>query len=158
MFATVKNRFNSFSRYALVHLFPGIFPLYIVNEYPKSGGTWLSKMLSDALNAPFPQNRLPVLRRSIIHGHYLHSWNMKNVVLLWRDGRDLLVSQYYHWLFKNERGNDKLVERTREELAFGNYRNIEKNLPEFMEYVYSKKSYPRFTWTEFVNAWDKKKI
>ena len=32
------------------------FPFYFVCEYPKSGGTWLSRMVSDYLKIPFPQH------------------------------------------------------------------------------------------------------
>ena len=41
--------------------------MYVVNEYPKSGGSWVAEMLSEALGVPFPRNRLPMLRSSILH-------------------------------------------------------------------------------------------
>ena len=132
---------------------------YIVNEYPKSGGSWLAQMLSEALDMPFPRNRLPMFKSSIMHGHYVWPWNMKNVVILWRDGRDVLISQYYHSLFKNERGNERGVDITRKELKFEDYSDIQKNLPEFMRYVYEVKKHPRFSYSDFVNKWaDNKNI
>ena len=129
--------------------------LYIVNEFPKSGGTWLSQMLSEALGIPYPRNRLPMLRSSIIQGHYLKSWNMSNVVVIWRDGRDLTVSQYYHCLFENEIGNKILVNRTRKNLMFNNYNNIRENMPQFINYTFALKSSPRFSWSDFAEAWYK---
>jgi hypothetical protein len=90
-------------RYLMVHMLSGHLPLITVNEYPKSGGTWLAQMLSASLRLPFPRNKLPQICSSIMHGHYLNPWGMDNVVVMWRDGRDIMVSWYYHCLFKNER-------------------------------------------------------
>lgn len=128
--------------------------MYVVNEFPKSGGSWVSQMLSEALGVPFPRNRLPVFSSSILHGHMWHKWNMHNVLMVWRDGRDVLVSQYYHWLFENEIGNRSLVRQTRQDLAFDNYDDIQRNLPAFMRYVFEEKKHPRFNWTEFVEKWN----
>lgn len=149
-------KFNGFIRFSMVHMCSDFFPLYIVNEYPKSGGSWLAQMLSEALNVPFPRNRLPMLQSSIMHGHYIWPRNMKNVVVLWRDGRDILISQYYHSLFKNERGNSRLVERTKAHLKFMDYHNIKKNLPDFIEYTYVTKKHPKFSWADFVSVWGNK--
>ena len=62
---------NELLRAGMVHLLSGVLPLYVVNEFPKSGGTWVGQMLGRALGVPFPRNRFPVLRPSIMHGHYL---------------------------------------------------------------------------------------
>ncbi len=147
-------KFNGLIRYAMVRLLADSLPLYIVNEFPKSGGTWMAQMLGRALNIPFPRNRLPVLRSCIMHGHYLPPWNMKNVVIVWRDGRDIMVSYYYHSLFEFDiGGNTLLVKKVREDLKFDNYHDIRANLPEFIEYVFTVKRYPRFSWTDFVERW-----
>lgn len=37
---------ESLMRYLMVHHLSEVIPLYIVNEYPKSGGTWVSQMLA----------------------------------------------------------------------------------------------------------------
>ena len=76
-----------------------------MSEYSKSGGNWVGKMLSESPGFPFPWNCLSVLDLSILHGHLIRSWNMTNVVVVWRDGRGVLVSNYYHCLFRNDRGN-----------------------------------------------------
>ena len=113
----------------------------------------MGEMLSDALEIPFPRNRLPMLRSSILHSHAMHSWNMHNILIVWRDGRDVLVSQYFHSLFKNDRGNERLVDRCRGDLGFTDYDDVSKNLPKFMEYVYESRRNSRMSWTEFVNHW-----
>lgn len=146
-------KLNGALRYALMHTATRAFPLYVVNEYPKSGASWIGELLSDAMGIPFPRNRLPMLRSCIMHGHMMHSWNMHNVLIVWRDGRDVLVSQYYHYLFRNEKGNARLVKRCRADLQFLNYDDITTNLPAFIEYVYDKKKHPKFTWSDFVERW-----
>lgn len=146
-------KINGLSRYILAHAASGIMPLYIVNEYPKSGGSWIGEMLGEALGVPFPRNRLPMLKPSILHGHMMHSWNMKNVLIVWRDGRDVLVSQYYHALFENEKGNAGLVRKCRADLQFADYERIEDNLVRFIEYVYKEKKQPRMSWADFVDKW-----
>lgn len=140
-------------RYAMVHTMSSVLPLYIINEYPKSGGSWLGQMLSEALHVPFPRNRGPVLRSSIMHGHYLQKWGMRNVIVLWRDGRDVMVSSYYHSFFLNERENAPLVRATRKELQFDDYRDVSTNLPTFIEYAFTRRRHPRFTWSAFVDKW-----
>lgn len=150
---TIWFKVNGFFRYGLAHLGSNIFPLYIVNEYPKSGGSWVAEMLSDALEIPFPRNRLPMFRSSILHEHMMHSWNVHNMIIVWRDGRDILTSLYYHSLFYNDRGNAPLVDQCRAELQFKDYDNIKTNLPKFMKYVFERKKHPRMSWTDFVEKW-----
>jgi len=146
-------KFNGLLRFLLNHTAAGFMPLYIVNEYPKSGGSWLGQMLGDALELPFPRNRLPLLTSSIMQGHYIWPGNMKNVVVLWRDGRDVLVSQYYHSLFYNEKGNKRGVEITRRNVSFTDYEDIFNNLPKFIEYTYKRKGNLGFSWTDFYRVW-----
>jgi hypothetical protein len=43
---------------------------------------------------------------------------MKNIVNVWRDGRDVMVSWYHHCLFLNEITNPRFVERARKDPAF----------------------------------------
>ena len=150
-------KINGLSRFLLMHWLSGRLPLYIVNEYPKSGGTWLGQMLSEAFEVPFPRNRLPMLRSSIMHGHLLWSGKMKNVIVLWRDGRDVLVSQYYYSLFEHDYHNAYGVELTRRNVPFTDFENIQKNLPAFIEYTYNWNLQPGFSWTDFYRSWGSRK-
>lgn len=145
-------------RLFMVRFLSGVLPLYIVTEYPKSGGSWASQMLAEYLGVPFPRNQFPKFQSSIMHGHYLYFPTMKNVFVVFRDGRDIMVSYYYHSLFKHERFNARLVEITRRELQFDDYNDIKSNLPRFIEYKFTRKKYPRFTWSEFVNSWLNKDV
>ena len=153
MMQPLKTKLEGITRLLMVTCLSDALPLYIVTEYPKSGGSWVSQMLSEYFNVPFPRNRFPRLRSSIMHGHYLPFPTMKNVVVVLRDGRDVMVSFYYHCLFKNERYNARLVETTRKDLQFEDYDDIRSNLPRFIEYKFTHKKHPRFTWSEFVNSW-----
>lgn len=147
------SKLNALSRYLMVHTLSGQFPLYIVNEYPKSGGSWIGQMLGSALDLPFPRNRFPVLRSSIMHGHYFRQGRMKNSLVVWRDGRDMMVSWYHHCLFQHERYNARQVGMFRKNLAFADYDDVEANLPDFLEYAFTRQPYPRFSWAEFVERW-----
>jgi len=128
-------------------------PYIVVTEYPKSGGTWISMMLSDALAIPFPRNRLPMLKSCILHDHLFNPFNIHNVLAVTRDGRDILVSQYFHSLFENGSGNEALVRRTRKKLNFRNYDDLESNLPAFIEYTYSDGSRKKHNWNTFNDRW-----
>ena len=86
---------------------------------------------------------------------------MKNVVVVWRDGRDVMVSWYYQNLFSHEWRNDPQVERARREFSFRNYDDIYENLPEFIGWAFTQKrssprlswTDPRFSWADFVRPW-----
>ena len=91
-----------------------------------------------------------------MHGHYLNPWGMSNTVVVWRDGRDVMVSLYHHCLFEfseGERENAHLVKRARDEVGFKDYENVAENLPEFIEYAFTRLCYPRFTWADFARRW-----
>ncbi len=64
----ISEESNALLRSGMVHALSGVLPLYVVNGFPKSGGTWVSQMLGRALGVPFPRNRFPTLRPAIMHG------------------------------------------------------------------------------------------
>lgn len=141
-------------RFSLAHLLSGRLPLYIVNGYQKSGTTWVSQLLGEALDVPFQRQRVPLPKPSVLHVHYLHPGKMKNVVVVWRDGRDTLLSWYYHSLFPNDLGGNRvLVERVRNDLPFTDYEDVYANLPRFLEYSFTQQSSPKFSWADFVRSW-----
>ena len=144
---------NSAIRFIMVHGFAITLGQYIVNEFPKSGGTWLGQMLGAALNLPFPRNTWPKFGPCIIHGHHLSCFGMRNVVVMWRDGRDVMVSWYHHCLFPNERGNHRLVRKTRQAFDPKSPEDVRNNLPDFIEYAFERQRHFNFTWAEFVRAW-----
>ena len=146
-------KIEALTRFFMVRYLSGYFPLYIVVEYPKSGGSWVSQMLAECLNVPFPRNRFPKLESCIMHEHYLYHPSMKNVFVVLRDGRDVMVSYYFHCLFKNELFNHRLVDMVKKDLKFSEPDDIRSNLPKFIEYSFVRKRYPRFSWSQFVDIW-----
>ena len=147
-------RLNSALRktYVRGYLSP-FFDSYIITEYPKSGGTWLSQLLSTSLDIPYPRNRLPVFDSSVIHGCFLNSGKKNKTIVLNRDGRDIMVSFYYHSLVKKPRVSDREVDRITTDLGITDVSNIKENLPSFIDYCFANKTYPYFTWSDFVKKW-----
>lgn len=147
------HKLNGALRWGLAHDhgLTGMRPL--VNEYPKSGGSWLAQMLAEAMDLPFPRNRLPMARRSILHGHYLYGSGMRDVIIVWRDGRDVMVSWYFHRVVGNELANPGLVKATRERLGIKDPPDIATYLPRFIEASMTAPGSPRFSWPRFVADW-----
>ncbi len=149
----LKSKFEVLVRYMMLYGLGNILTLHVVTEFPRSGGTWLGQMLADYLEIPFPRNRIPFNYRCVMHGHYLYFPTLRNVIVLYRDGRDVMVSYYFYSLFPNQIGNSDFVKTMRGYLGFADYDNIVVNLPRFIEFVYTKKPSPRFSWSEFVDDW-----
>jgi hypothetical protein len=161
-FMLIRDRIFSARNKVAVRTFSKYLPYYVVNEFPKSGGTWLSHMMSDALELPFRRNEFVRFEKSVVHGHYLEPFNLHNVIVLWRDPRDIIVSLYYHCYFLNEMsqkmfGNKQIVSLMKERCSFSDYEEIRNNLPKFIRFISTSPLAPRFTWTQFADKWANKK-
>lgn len=152
-FARIKGRWPAVRHKVFVRGCSSLAPYYLVNEFPKSGGTWLAQMLSDALDLPFRCNAPIRFEPSVTHGHFLSPFGLRNVVTLWRDPRDMMVSFYYHCYFVNDIGNAGLVALMKARCPFENYTDIRVNLPVFIRFVSQAPVSPRFTWPQFVRVW-----
>ncbi len=149
-------RLRTLKRMAMWYGFSKVLPLYLVTEFPKSGGTWFSMMLAECLGLPFARNNnAATFRSSVLQGTFLYSRRFHNVTVVHRDGRDIMVSAYYHFLFHNDANLPFGVEEKRRRLNFRDYDDIRTNLPRFIEYMFME--YPRRTthcsWTQFVESW-----
>ena len=93
----------------------------------------------------------------ILRSTHLYSQRFCNVTVVMRDGRDIMVSAYYHFLFPNEANLDFAVQRKRALLGFKDYDDIRTNMPAFIDYMF--KTFPRegwstrFHWAGFVDSW-----
>jgi len=126
----------------------------IVNEYPKSGGSWFSQMLSTALQIPFPRNRLPRLSTCLMQCHALNPRGMRNVVVVWRDGRDIVVSYYHHLFIGHEFADSDTTKKNCEKIGLNDPSDIRENLPRFIDALMGGEIGPRFGWPAFVDTWN----
>lgn len=127
--------------------------VYLVNEYPKSGGTWLKFMLSDALKLPTWTRGNMQWKSCVMQAHWLKVGGNCKTVALFRDGRDVMVSFYYHSFFINEFQNGAHVKLMRDHFSFSDYEDIKSNLLPFMRTVIENPLSPNFSWIDFVRFW-----
>ena len=148
-------------RMAMWHTLSDIMPLYLIPEYPKCGGSWFGQMLSDYLNVPFPRNEAPPLKSCVMHGHHLYSPHYHNVFCVIRDGRDVMVSAYYHLLFHHDINPPRSVVYHRDRVPFDDYENVQVNLPAWIDYMFNVEGqrWNRFTWDEFIESyWEREDV
>lgn len=150
---SIKNRLKVVQKEGLARIGSHFFPVYLVNEYPKSGGTWVKMMLSDALELPaWTKSTLP-WGSCVMQAHWMQArGNCKTVALL-RDGRDVMVSYYFHSFFQNEHDNGKYVAEMRTRFAFDDFEDVKSNLLPFMKLVLDNPVSPGFSWVDFMGAW-----
>lgn len=129
--------------------------MYLVTEFPKSGGSWLCQLLSEYLAVPYPRNVRPKAEKSVIHGHMLYHGNYRQAVVMFRDGRDVMASAYFHYLFKNDRNSHALVNKVRSILKFDDYNDVYANMPMFIDFMFNHRihRFNNFTWGQFVDSW-----
>ena len=100
----------------------------------------------------------------MFHGHYLPIKSLnkaKRIFLIVRDGRDVMISEYFHSLVWNEKNkrNPKTVLYHRNQLQFKDLDNIYENLPRFIEYKFTHRPPRKINffyhgnWVEYNEAW-----
>lgn len=146
-------KYETFIRQIYARMFSGVMPFYIVNEFPRSGGSWISTMLGEALNVPFPRKRPPKFESCILQAHHISPLGLKNVVPVFRDGRDVMVSWYSYCFFENIHEQDMLVNSVAKDLNFKDRDDVVNNLPVFLEWAFQNKRHPGFSWAQFVDVW-----
>ncbi|MCK5023906.1 MAG: sulfotransferase domain-containing protein [Candidatus Aenigmarchaeota archaeon] len=159
---TTHNALKKFGRISTLFIgsrFGELFPFYYVVEYPKCGGTWVGKMLGTCLDVPFPQFPvLPIGFEAVIHSHTKYNPRLKRVVYLIRDGRDVMVSYYFH----RQRGLNtqyrnaclKWMKKVYgKEIDMNDY---ETYLPRFIESEMETPSITQLNWPDHVNNWSEK--
>lgn len=136
------------------------FPFYYTTEYPKSGGTWLAKMISDYLQVPFPRfSLLPPTFSSVVHNHWGYQPGLRRVFYIYRDGRDVMTSLYFHRLRiarHTDRPGKKKVARIYEKLLGKNYdpRDVVRHMPRFIEFEFLHPGRgTRLNWRDHVEGW-----
>lgn len=130
--------------------------MYPVVGFPKSGGTWLCRMLADALRLPFAQvPLLPVAMPSVLHGHWRYHPRLRNVTCTVRDGRDTMVSFYFYCKLHYEHGPPPRIRRMFEHLygSRADLNDARANLPGFIEAIFKNPIGTRLTWPQYCREW-----
>ncbi len=146
-------RIDAAYRAMMLRLFHRRLNIIFVNEYPKSGGSWLAQLLSAATRYPFPRQKFPPFGKAIYHGHRVSSWLSGPVVVVWRDPRDIMVSWYFHTLCQSDRNHPQFVKRYRDALGFKDFDDIQANLPRFIEFNFRTPLSPAFSFNDFYDRW-----
>ncbi len=152
-------RVAAVKRLLMLHLLKEKLGIILVSEFPKSGGTWLASMLSSYFDIPFPRNESPKLERCLFLGHFMYHKNFGKIIGLVRDGRDVVISFYFHTLFSNDANPNFMVDKVRQKLRFNDYENVSENLPSFIEYLASdfSRGFMRFSWADSVKSFKNNK-
>ncbi len=135
------------------------FPMYFLCEYPKSGGTWLGQMLADTLQVPFPKRpAAPIAMPAMVHAHWKYDPKLSRTVYMVRDGRDVMVSLYFHFVrhvqMQSRKRDVALAKRL--ERIFGrdaDLNNTYDHLPAFLTHIYQRPVGARVNWTTHVRSW-----
>ena len=149
-------RTEAAKRALMLYGFSRLIRIYVVTEFPKSGGTWFSQMLSTYLELPFARNNnSQPFRSSVLHGVFRYNPLIGSPTVVLRDGRDVMVSAYYHFLHLNETNLKSAVEQKRQYLGFKDFDDIHTNLPRFIEYMFDEYAQPvhRCSWSQFMDSW-----
>jgi len=128
---------------------PAFFPTIHVNEFPKSGGTWLCRMLSDSLGYRFDDNVYRKFGPSITKNHFAGAIGPKTILVI-RDPRDVAVSYFHHVkaTFADDPFNTKSV-RYYAENVLKDSASERENLQLFARSLYEQPKYPPCTWNAF---------
>lgn len=148
-------KLHAAQRYLVWHYLQNITMNIRVCEFPKSGGTWLSQMLGDLFQLPYPRNsRLPI-KRCIQHEHYPGPANSKTILVV-RDGRDVVTSAYFHFLVSEDKRPPRLLKRWRNLMGEGDYNDVEKLLPKFINVFnkHYKVGGKKMSWSQHIRSFD----
>lgn len=108
-------------------------PAYVM-EYPKSGGSWLRRMVFDLVRMDAEaQGREP---RPVLRDHWRYSPHLSPVIYVLRDGRDAAVSLYFYHVRELGFGGVQraLVDEYFREILGPDYdlEDVRGNLPRFI--------------------------
>ena len=129
--------------------------------YPKSGTVWLCQLMSSYLDKPYPRDyRAPIMMSSVVHAHWRWDPRLPPTLYVTRDGRDVMVSLYFHQV--RMFANDSNPRRTRElretfRRLYGpdhDPSDIRAALPKFIEFEMTERDTLRgWNWAEHIRHW-----
>lgn len=133
--------------------------MYVGCGFPKSGTVWLCQLLGTSLGIPFPRNyQSPVMMESVIHAHWRWDRRLPPTAYIRRDGRDVIVSLYFHYLRamgmdRNPLGRRRLDQRLAHVWGNGDPTDIRANLPRFIETELRSPLASPLPWHQHVADW-----
>ena len=127
--------------------FPSLFPLVFVLGYPKSGTSWSCQLVAECLRLPFPQHSiLPIGCAAVVHGHEALTPLYPRAVYVMRDGRDALVSMYFHQQLNN-------AERSVSRAELGASATLKREITHFVRDQLRKPTASRLNWAAHVRTY-----
>ena len=127
-----QNKLIGLQRYVLWHQ-PIGSKNYYVSEFPKSGGTWFCQMLSSLTTVPFPRNKFITVMPCIMHSHLVPHRKINSPIVILRDGRDIMVSAYHHFIIPNDHCPPHEQRRWSSMLDSSSLQDVRANLYRFIE-------------------------
>ena len=130
----------------------------MIVEFPKSGGTWLARLIATSLEWPFLDNwTWPPGNDCVLRGHQLPQLDRPDQVYMLRDPRDVYVSLFHHrvrhW-YSNERHRTEWLAEFEEPLEAS---RIVEQLPDFLRFeerfAGERGSAVPVGWSGHVDAW-----
>jgi hypothetical protein len=136
------------------------FPFYYVSEFPKSGGTWVARMVGDYLQLPFPQLTVfPLGFRCVVQNHWTHHPKLQRVFYVYRDGRDVMTSYFFERIRvarHSDRAGRERVGRIYERVLGKDYDSEDsvRLLPKFIEFEFARPGRgSRVNWRDHIESW-----
>ena len=165
-FAPVQNRFVVAMRSAsnrinrvIAARYGRKLNLHLDCEYPKAGGTWFGKMASEVLQIPYPEHNIfPIGCACVLHNHWQWTPGLEKAWYLRRDGRDVMVSFYFHRMREIKAGNPTVLRRfgpTYDRIFGAGYdpEDTRRNLGPFIEHEFKNPRDARSNWRDHVMQW-----
>lgn len=126
-----------------------LYPILHVNEFPKCGGTWLCKVLSQGLGWRFDDNTYPWFGPALVKHHRIQ-FKQDRVITLVRDPRDVAVS-FFHFSrsLKRDTGFNSGIVSLMKEHVFTKAMPEAEALDCFVDRMIHDPVFPNFTWGDF---------